>query len=300
MLTYGDGVSDVDLHALLAFHRAHGRSRPSRRCGRRRASAASIFDGDLVRDVHREAADRRGLDQRRLLRVRAGDLRLPRRRRRQPRDATRSSAWPSDGQLAAYRHDDFWQCMDTLRDKRLLEALWQSRTRARGRCGRDRAVLARPPDARHRRHRPGRRLAGAAPARGAAPTSSAWCATGCRRASSCAADCSSASSVVRGDVRDQALLERVARRVRDRHRHSPRRADHRRRSPTATRSRRSRPTSAAPGRCSKPAAAARRSSRSSSRRRTRRTAITTQLPYDEDDAAARAAIPTTSASRAPT
>jgi len=31
----------------------------------------------------------------------------------------------ADGQLAAYQHDDFWQCMDTLRDKRLLESLWQ-------------------------------------------------------------------------------------------------------------------------------------------------------------------------------
>ena len=32
----------------------------------------------------------------------------------------------SDGQLAAYRHEGFWQCMDTLRDKRLLETLWNA------------------------------------------------------------------------------------------------------------------------------------------------------------------------------
>ena len=32
----------------------------------------------------------------------------------------------ADGQLVAYRHDDFWQCMDTLRDLRLLESLWAS------------------------------------------------------------------------------------------------------------------------------------------------------------------------------
>jgi len=32
----------------------------------------------------------------------------------------------ADGQLAAYRHEDFWQCMDTLRDLRLLEGLWES------------------------------------------------------------------------------------------------------------------------------------------------------------------------------
>ena len=32
----------------------------------------------------------------------------------------------SDGELAAFRHDDFWQCMDTIRDVKLLEQLWQS------------------------------------------------------------------------------------------------------------------------------------------------------------------------------
>jgi glucose-1-phosphate cytidylyltransferase len=32
----------------------------------------------------------------------------------------------AEGQLAAYRHERFWQCMDTLRDKRLLENLWQN------------------------------------------------------------------------------------------------------------------------------------------------------------------------------
>ena len=70
-------------------------------------------------------------------------------------------------------------------------------------------LLARSPDARHRRHRPGRRLAGAAPARRRAPTSSAWSATGCRRASSSARGSIERVNVVRGDVRDQALLERV-------------------------------------------------------------------------------------------
>ena len=38
-------------------------------------------------------------------------------------DALRRLA--ADGQLAAYRHEGFWQCMDTLRDRRLLEAMWQ-------------------------------------------------------------------------------------------------------------------------------------------------------------------------------
>ena len=76
-----------------------------------------------------------------------------------PRDR-RARAARAEGQLAAYRHDGFWQCMDTLRDKRLLERHWESGTARRGKCGRD-AVLARSADLRDRRHRACRRLAGA-------------------------------------------------------------------------------------------------------------------------------------------
>ncbi len=124
MLTWGDGVSDVDLDELLAFHRAHGKLatltavRPPARFGHLE------LDGDQIVGVLREAADRRGLDQRRLLRARARGLRLHRRRRRRSSSASRSSGSPRDGQLMAYRHDGFWQCMDTLRDKKLLEELW--------------------------------------------------------------------------------------------------------------------------------------------------------------------------------
>ena len=128
MLTYGDGVADVDLaRPARASTVARTGSRRSRRCGPPARFGGLAFDGDLRRGVHREAADRRGLDQRRLLRLRAGvfdyldgdECVLEARRR--------SSGWRADGQLAAYRHDGFWQCMDTLRDKRLLEALWAER-----------------------------------------------------------------------------------------------------------------------------------------------------------------------------
>ena len=69
MLTWGDGVSTVDLDALLAFHRSHGRLvtltavRPPARFGHLE------LDGDRISGVRREAAGRRGLDQRRLLRA---------------------------------------------------------------------------------------------------------------------------------------------------------------------------------------------------------------------------------------
>src|SRR5207247_10028745 len=70
----------------------------------------------------------------------------------------------ADGQLVAYRHDDFWQCMDTLRDLRLLESLWQQR-RAPGKVwgGDDGAHVDR------HRHHPRRRPAG----RGGAPAGAA-------------------------------------------------------------------------------------------------------------------------------
>ena len=133
MLTWGDGVSDVDLDALLAFHRSHGKLatvtavRPPARFGHLE------IDGDAIERVLREAADRRGLDQRRLLRARAGGLRLHRRRRDRSASASRSSGSPRDGQLMAYRHDGFWQCMDTLRDKAARGALGK-RPRRPGRC----------------------------------------------------------------------------------------------------------------------------------------------------------------------
>jgi glucose-1-phosphate cytidylyltransferase len=124
MITYGDGVADVDLPALLRFHRRHGRLatvtavRPPARFG------GLVFDGDLVVQFTEKPQIGEGwinggflVLEPGVFRYLAGDdssLEL---------DALERLA--ADGQLAAYRHDRFWQCMDTLRDKRLLERLWQ-------------------------------------------------------------------------------------------------------------------------------------------------------------------------------
>ena len=124
MLTYGDGVSDVDIQSLLRFHRATGRLatvtavRPPARFG------GLEFDGDLVRCFTEKPQTGEGwinggffVLEPQVLDYIGGDDEsfeldvLPR--------------LAADGQLAAYRHDKFWQCMDTLRDKRHLEALWQ-------------------------------------------------------------------------------------------------------------------------------------------------------------------------------
>lgn len=124
MVTYGDGVCDVDLQALLRFHRAHGKIatvtavRPPSRFGE------MVFDGNLVAEFTEKSQFGEGWinggflvfepavfdylgDDNDVLEV-AGLERLA-----------------ADRQLAAFQHDGFWQCMDTLRDKRLLEGLWQ-------------------------------------------------------------------------------------------------------------------------------------------------------------------------------
>ena len=125
MLTWGDGVSDVDLRALLAFHRSHGKLatvtavRPPARFG------YMEFSGDCVSQFTEKPQTARGMDQRRLLRAGAEGLRLHRRRRHHVR-ARAAGAPGGDGQLMAYKHTSFWQCMDTLRDKHVLQKLWDS------------------------------------------------------------------------------------------------------------------------------------------------------------------------------
>lgn len=124
MLTYGDGLSNVDLQALLAFHQSHGRIatvtavRPPARFG------GLIFDGDLVAAFTEKPQVGEGwinggffVFEPGLFRYLDGDD--------TSLEADSLEALAADGQLAAYRHDQFWQCMDTLRDKRLLERLWQ-------------------------------------------------------------------------------------------------------------------------------------------------------------------------------
>jgi glucose-1-phosphate cytidylyltransferase len=125
LITYGDGVSNVNLTDLLNFHKAHGKLatvtavRPPARFG------GLVLEGDLVANFTEKPQAGEGW-------INGGFLVL------EPEvfkylegdnsslevDALERIA--IDGQLAAYRHDDFWQCMDTLRDLRLLESLWQS------------------------------------------------------------------------------------------------------------------------------------------------------------------------------
>ncbi len=123
MLTYGDGVANIDLARLLDFHRQHGRlatvtaARPPARFG------ALNLQGDLVSAFTEKPQIGEGW-------INAGFFVL------QPEvadyirdDLTVFEHEPleclaREGQLAAYRHEGFWHCMDTLRDVQLLDGLW--------------------------------------------------------------------------------------------------------------------------------------------------------------------------------
>ena len=207
MVTYGDGVSDVDLGKLLAFHRAHGRLatvtavRPPARFG------GLVFDGDLVAEFTEKPQIGEGwinggffVFEPAVFDYLDGDDTsleadaLERLARRGP-----ARRLPARRLLAVHGHAP--------RQAAPRVAVGDRATR-RGRSGVN-ALLAGPADARHRRDRPRRRLARPAPARRRGRRRLPRARLGARRASSSAAACSSSVKVVRGDVRDQALLERV-------------------------------------------------------------------------------------------
>ncbi|MDH3601281.1 MAG: glucose-1-phosphate cytidylyltransferase [Candidatus Tectomicrobia bacterium] len=124
MLTWGDGVSNVNLHKLLEFHRCHGRLvtvtavRPTARFGK------LDIQGEAVTRFSEKPQIEEGWINGAFFVIEPGIFDYI------EGDATQWEREPleklaRDGQLMAYRHDGFWQCMDTLRDKRLLESLWE-------------------------------------------------------------------------------------------------------------------------------------------------------------------------------
>jgi glucose-1-phosphate cytidylyltransferase len=125
MLTWGDGVADIDLNELLAFHRAHGKLatmttvRPPARFGHLE------LEGDRVTEFSEKPQLGEGwingaffvLEPEVFEYVDGDDTQWE----REPLERL-----AREGQLMAYRHTSFWQCMDTLRDKKLLEELWSN------------------------------------------------------------------------------------------------------------------------------------------------------------------------------
>lgn len=125
MLTYGDGVSDLDVAELVAFHRRHGKLatltavRPPARFG------AVRCEGDRVAEFNEKPQTGEGwinggffVFEPGIFEYLGGDDTVL---EREPLEAL-----ARDGQLMAFRYDGFWRCMDTVRDRQLLEELWQS------------------------------------------------------------------------------------------------------------------------------------------------------------------------------
>jgi glucose-1-phosphate cytidylyltransferase len=125
MLTWGDGVSDVHLRDLLAFHKAHGKLatltavRPPARYGH------LVFEGDRISRFDEKPQIGEGwingayfvLEPGVFDYIEGDDTQWE----REPMERL-----AEDGQLMAYKHTSFWQCMDTLREKHILETIWQS------------------------------------------------------------------------------------------------------------------------------------------------------------------------------
>lgn len=123
--TYGDGLADIDLHALLSFHNAHGTTatmtvvQPPGRFG------ASVLEGDRIVAFEEKPRGDNGW-------INGGYFVLgPAIFDAIEGDDTLFEHGPLDrlvaaGQLHAYKHRGFWQPVDTLRDKTLLEDLWSS------------------------------------------------------------------------------------------------------------------------------------------------------------------------------
>lgn len=126
LLTYGDGVSNLDVNALVRFHRQCGRLatvtavRPPARFG------GLVFDGDLVSEFTEKPQIGEGwinggfmvFEPAVLDYFQSSDCSL---------ESDVLDRLARERQLAAYRHGQFWQCMDTLRDKRQLDRLWREK-----------------------------------------------------------------------------------------------------------------------------------------------------------------------------
>ena len=122
-MTYGDGVADVDMIALNAFHQSHGKLATVTAVSPPGRFGALSMDGVYVTAFEEKPLDSGAL-------INGGFFVL------QPQAldgiADDLAVWEheplinlaSTGELIAYHHGGFWQCMDTLRDRRHLESLW--------------------------------------------------------------------------------------------------------------------------------------------------------------------------------
>jgi len=123
MLTYGDGVANIDLEKLLAFHNNHGKMvtisavRPAARFGELEIEGSKVVSFQEKPQLH-DGWVNGGyfIVEPEFFDLIDGDTTLL---EREPLEQAAKA-----GELMAYHHDGFWQCMDTKRDQELLESLW--------------------------------------------------------------------------------------------------------------------------------------------------------------------------------
>lgn len=126
LLTYGDGVSNVDINTLIAYHRSHGKLatitaiQPGGRFG-----MLDIDEDNNIQSFKEKSMEDGGWINGGFMVLESEVMDLI------EDDETVFEKYPMEtlaynGQLNAYKHPGFWQCMDTLRDKTQLEELWQS------------------------------------------------------------------------------------------------------------------------------------------------------------------------------
>ena len=124
MLTWCDAVADVNINALLAFHRSHGRLatvtavQPPPRFGH------LVLDGDVVKRFKEKSRDFEGwingayfVLEPEVFDYIEGDM--------TQWEEEPMERLANEGQLMAYKHNGFWQCMDTIHEKEQLEKLWK-------------------------------------------------------------------------------------------------------------------------------------------------------------------------------
>jgi glucose-1-phosphate cytidylyltransferase len=126
MLTYGDGVCDVDIGKLVAFHKSHGKIATLTSVLLEQQKGVLDIGGDNAVHSFREKSINDGAP------INAGFMVL------EPQvfdyldgDDTVFEREPlerlaAEGQLMSYSHEGFWQCMDTQREKIMLEKLWKN------------------------------------------------------------------------------------------------------------------------------------------------------------------------------
>ena len=127
MLTYGDGVCNVDLEALVKFHKSHGRIATITTVNIGQQKGVLDIGPDNVIRSFREKSDSDGAV------INGGFMVMnPQVFNYLKDDQTVFEQEPmqrlaSEGELMSFYHDGFWQCMDTQRDMKKLEELWQSK-----------------------------------------------------------------------------------------------------------------------------------------------------------------------------